>query len=266
MHGSDLAWAEGLALHSKADHKYAKRFAKAPAIDGLLNAFTIPLHGWMYVLAPGGGHMSEYGAGGGRTRFGRLLEELQKMRVVSQRSQRVRIPRGAVRYKIHLKRLRRATVQSQLNNLQADKFRTKRLRKVFRYLRVASRSKPHRYIGLDRWLYDHDRQGSVLQRLNRWVDAGYLRLAPGINDRYEIRLLATRRSLSGKMIRTICLESKRWAEHKNEGVKEMMRVLKARSPQQRQRHVLKYFDEPAWRRFKYDRTLVASLPKWILSR
>jgi hypothetical protein len=256
-------WAETLALYSKKDHKYAIRFAKAPALDGLINAFTIPLHGWMYVMPPGGGHMSEYGRSGGRTRFSRLLEALQAMGIVGTTGYKVRVPRGAVRYRVNLRRLRKASVLAQLDQLQDDEFHSKRLNKVFRYLRVASKSKHRKYITLNRWLYDHDRQGSVLQRLNRWVDVGYLELASDANRRYEIRLIAVRRSLTGSMLREIVAEGERWAEHKRASLREMMRVLQSSSPEQRQRRVLKYFGQADWRQFRHAAGVVRTLPKWL---
>ncbi|MHB8392635.1 MAG: DEAD/DEAH box helicase, partial [Acidobacteriaceae bacterium] len=48
--GMETGHAETLALCSKEDDRYALRFAKAPALDGLLNAFTVPLHGWLYAF------------------------------------------------------------------------------------------------------------------------------------------------------------------------------------------------------------------------
>jgi hypothetical protein len=266
MVGDQTGWAEALGLYSVEDYRYAVRFAKAPALDGLINAFTIPLHGWMYVMPPGGGHMSEYGGGGGRTRFSRLLEALQGMGVISKRGHRVAVPRGAIRYRVDLRLLRRASVLTAIDRLQDDEFDSKRLNKVFRYLRVASKSKPRAYITLNRWLYDHDRQGSVLQRLNRWVDAGCLEIGPGINRRQEIRLFASRRGLTLKMLRAIVKAGESWAEHKRDGVREMMSVLRAPSPTQRQRRVLEHFGQDDWREFKHDADVIRALPKWLATR
>jgi hypothetical protein len=266
MNGNgDAAWAETLVLHSGDDPRYMLRFAKAPALDGLINAFTIPLHGWMYVMRPAGGHMSLVGPGGGRTRFATLLERLQELGVVGATGHRVRVPQGAVRYRVNLRRLRQGRVLALLDELQRDEFPGKPLRKVFRYLRIASRSSRANYITLDRWLYDHDRQGSVLQRLNRWVDAGYLELAAGITTRYEIRLNATRRGLSDGMLKIIKRENKVWADHKRKSMREMMRILHARSPQHRQRRVLQYFGEVDWHKFEHDPEVLSALPKWLLT-
>ncbi|HWR34387.1 MAG TPA: DEAD/DEAH box helicase [Clostridia bacterium] len=264
MNGNgDEGWAEALSLYSRKDARYSVRFAKAPAVDGLLNAFTIPLHGWMYVLAPGAGHMSLYGRGGGRTRFAKLLQRLQEMEIIGRSEHHVLVPKGAVRYRVNLRLLRRRSVLARLDELQDDEFPSKRLRKVFRYLRIASRSKKQQYIALDRWLYDHDRQGSVLQRLNRWVDAGYLELTSKMKKDFEIRLIATKRSLTSAMVRKIVERNDLWAEHKKECMQEMFWVLRASSPQVRQRRVLQYFGETTSMQFKYDRHVIAGLPKWL---
>jgi len=257
------AWAEALALYSSRDRRYSIRFAKAPAIDGLINAFTIPLHGWMYVVRPGGGHMALLGAGGGKTQFARLLERLQELGVVGRTAQKVSVPTAATRYRVNLDLLRHKSVVAKLDQLQKEKFPGKRLRKVFRYLRIASRSRLRDHIGLDRWLYDHDRQGSVLQRLNRWVDAGYLELAPGISKRFEIRLKATKTLLTDSILRRIVEENERWAQHKHECMRQMMWVLSARSPRLRQRRVLQYFGEPEWNTFTYDTDVLSKLPDWL---
>jgi superfamily II DNA/RNA helicase len=258
------ASAETLALFSKTDHRYALRFAKTPAMDGLINSFTVPLHGWLYAMADGGWHMSERTHRGGRTRFGRLLEALQEMGIVASKGERVRVPKGATRYRVNLRRLRSKSTLQKLDELQSDRFRkSKRLGKVFRYLRVAAKSKRHLHITLNRWLYDHDRQGSVLQRLNRWVDAGYLELAPGITPRYEIRLNATKRRLSDSMLREILRENERWAQHKRDSVDQAMRVLRAASPTQRQRRVLEHFGEVDWNKFKHAPAVTDALPSWL---
>ena len=259
-------WAECLTTYSRRDGRYASRFAAAPATDGLVNAFTIPLHGWMYVWPEGGGHMSLKGKGGGTTAFSRLLKELQDRKVIGRTPHKVSWPKGAVRYRVDLRRLRRAHVLEALDELQREKFSTKRLRKVFRYLRVASRSRKRRYIILDRWLYDHDRQGSVLQRLNRWVDAGYLSLNPQLGKSNELRLDATSRRLSDDMVKTICKVAEEWASHKRAGVKHAMQVLGASSPQGRQRRILRHFDDDDAARFRYPHHLLKSIPKWLRAR
>jgi ATP-dependent DNA helicase RecQ len=89
--------AEALAIFSQDDHRYARRFAKAPALDGLLNAYTIPLFGWMYVWKKGGG-MALKGASGRRlSKFGRLVHRLQELGVISSAEEAVNVPKGAVR-------------------------------------------------------------------------------------------------------------------------------------------------------------------------
>lgn len=76
-------WAEALALYDTDDDRYARRFAKAPALDGLLNAYTIPLFGWMYVWKRGAA-METHTPTGRLSRFGRLLERLQELGIVER--------------------------------------------------------------------------------------------------------------------------------------------------------------------------------------
>jgi superfamily II DNA or RNA helicase len=255
-------WAETLALHAPRDRRYALRFAKAPAIDGLVNSFTIPVHQWMYVWPRGGAEMSLRGHGGGRTRFSALLEELQKLGVVGCRPWSVSVPKGAVRYRVNLSRLRRHLVD--LDSLQHQRFqRSKRLRKVFRYLRVAARSKPCRRIVLDQTDYNLDRAGTVLQRLNRWVDSGCLSLDPKPGRRGEIHLRVRLRNLCCARLREISREAQKWARHKENTLDAAMAVLTAREPLARQRMILKYFGSGWVQGVSGKAKLAHRLPGWL---
>lgn len=241
--GAD-SWAEALALFSEEDEQYALRFAKAPALDGLINSFTIPLHGRMYVWKRGGAEMCLEGEGGGRTQFSRLLEELQNLGLVSSTPERVTVPRGTLRYAVDLDLLRRAATKRALDELRNGRFRSsKRLRKVFRYLAIAARSKEREHIVLDQTDYNEDRYGTVLQRLNRWVDIGAL----ARDDRHprtgEVRLLRVGRNLMDGHIQRIAEDADEWAAHKQNGVAELMDVLRASSPAERRRRVLRHFGE-----------------------
>lgn len=234
--------AEALALYSRGDFKYALRFAKAPALDGLLNAFTIPVHGWMYVWTRHGADMCLLGRGGGRTRFSRLLADLQEEGVVELAPQKVEALRGVVRYRVDIRRLRSASGREALEKLARKYSTTKRLRKVFRYLRIAMHSRQHQCIVLDQTDYKADRMGTVLQRLNRWVDNGLLqrddRAAAG-----QIRLRVVGRNLTTARIRRIVAEAHAWGKHKKVSVLAALTVLKARSPRERRRRVMRHFGE-----------------------
>lgn len=256
--GTD-SWAEALALFNDDDEQYALRFAKAPALDGLINAFTIPLHGWMYVWNRGGAEMCLEGEGGGRTRFSRLLEELQEIGLVAKTPVRVSVPRATMRYAVDLDLLKRAATQRALEELRYGRFRTaKRLRKVFRYLAIAARSKEREYILLDQTDYNEDRYGTVLQRLNRWVDIGALARDDGHRRTGEVRLLRVGRNLTDAQLARIAEDADEWAAHKQGQVKELMDVLRASSPSERRRRILRHFGE------RERRVPIAfDLPTWL---
>ncbi len=259
MEGSG-AWAEALALHSEDDEQYALRFAKAPAIDGLLNAFTLPLHGQMYVWKRGGAEMCLLGEGGGRTRFSYLLEELQELRLLATTPERVAVPRSTIRYAVDLDLLRRPSTRAALDELRDGRFRSsKRLRKVFRYLAIAARSKPREFVLLDQTDYAEDRYGTVLQRLNRWVDIGLLERDQQHRHTGQVRLLRVGSNLMDTHIAKIAKNAEDWARHKRNGVSELMDVLRAESPVDRRRRVLKHFGETE----RKPAQLPAELPGWL---
>lgn len=240
------AWAETLALYDGEDELYALRFAKAPALDGLVNAFTIPLHGWMYVWKKGGAEMCLEGDGGGKTRFSYLLACLQEIGLVAATPKKVTVPRNTIRYRVDLGMLRRSSTGEALVDLREGRFQSsKRLRKVFRYLAIAARSKEREYILLDQTDYSEDKYGTVLQRLNRWVDLGLLERDHRETHSGYIRLMRVGANLVDSHISKIAENGEEWANHKRRQVAELMDVLRARSPAERRRRILKHFGEKA---------------------
>jgi ATP-dependent DNA helicase RecQ len=238
------SWAEALSLHKPGDWAYTRRFATAPAADGLLNAFTMPLYGYMYVWQRGSTPMSLLGPGGRRTRFAKLLERLQELGVVSEEGKPVAYPRGAVRYAIDFKALRKNETWSATGDWeQYQSIVPKRLRKVFRYLWVTASSKRGKWIALDKTTYDADKAGTVLQRLNRWVDGEFLVWDESGHDGDTIRLLPKRQKLTTRMIREVLREAGRWAKHKRRGVRQVQHVISARSPISRRKRLLNVFGQ-----------------------
>jgi hypothetical protein len=65
------------------------------------------------------------------------------------------------------------------------------------------------------------------------------------------------------MLKEIASENEVWAHHKRDCMAEMMSVLRARSPLQRQRRILKYFGERDWRSFRYSPSVLSALPDWL---
>lgn len=259
--GMDLEHpAEALALHAPKDLDYARQFAKAPALDGLLNSLTIPLHGWMYVWTQRGADMCLVGKGGGTTRFARLLKELQELDIVGENPHRVRVLRGTRRYRVDLRKLRSEAGQKELKRLRKQFWKTKRLRKVFRYLEIAAISRPKRYIVLDQTEYRLDKRSTVLQRLNRWVDVGLLKRDDSFRHPGQIRLLRIGRNLTDGQIKLIARNARAWGRHKTQGVDNVGHVLRARSPHDRRKRLVRHFGERrAFPRIQF------RLPRWLKS-
>jgi len=260
-------WAETLALFGRRDKRYARRFAKAPALDGLLNAFSIPLHGWMYVWKRSGGEMSLLGPGGGRTRFAKLLDLLKEKKIVSGIANRDTCPAGMERYRINLPRLREALRKGTLHEIQHEDLNDpKKLRKVFRYLRIATVSVPRQYILLDQTVYEKDKAGTVLQRLNRWVDADLLELDPRPPRPGTVKLRAKTKTLTRAMVLSIRAQARTWERHKAECLDGVFKVLKAKTPQARQRMVLEYFGDYEAAERAARAPLPTGIPKWLRAK
>ncbi len=255
-------WAEALSLYREDDWAYVRRFASAPAEDGLLNAFTIPVHGWMYVWEQSGYTMSLRGPGGRRTKFTRLLTKLQELGVVAEQSERVRVPDGAVRFAVNRRSLARDDVWRQLQLFKDAGHIAKKALKLVRYLRVAAASSPGRFVSLATTLHEDDRAGSVLQRLNRWVDAGYLVLDPRRVAADVIRLDVAKggERLTTRMIQDVVSEAREWREHRLASTRAVKRVLAASGPSQRRKRILAAFgDTHSAARW----TPPAGLPNWL---
>lgn len=254
-------WAETLALWRPQDWAYARRFAGTPAADGLINAYTMPTHGWMYVWERSSLAMSLLSPKGRRTRFSRLLARLQRLGVVAEHAQNVQNPRGTVRYALNFKALKRNDVWKEIYQLKDDGTVTnKRVRKVIRYLRIAAASRPGKYVALQRDLYDDDKAGTVLQRLNRWVDAGHLEIDERVYDGDEIRLRPLRRYASKGMLQGILRQASSWARHKRKMVDEVRYVISARSPKSRRTRLLESFGD---RSAKNGWKVPDGVPDWL---
>jgi hypothetical protein len=192
--------------------------------------------------------------------FGRLVKCLQEIGVISMSAESVRVPNRAVRYRVNIAALKDRKVIRRLEALRDDRFKSaKKIKKVFRYLLIAARSRQRRYISLDRTDYSYDKAGTVLTRLNRWVDIGLLSLDESPAHPGEIRLKATTGKLRRSAIRGVQRDAKAWERHKLKMVDRQMRVLKASSPRRRAELVLQHFGEH--RRVVLPAKCV--LPEWL---
>ena len=198
------------------------------------------------------------GPGGGATRFSRLLEDLQDLGIVAKSSRSVTVPRGTERYRVSLRKLRKASTQKAIEKLAKKYKKTKRLRKVFRYLRIAAISRPNRYILLDQTEYKADKMGTVLQRLNRWVDIGMLERDDRRGRPGEVLLRRKGKYLTETQIRAIATDARDWARHKEKGVDRLARILRARSPHDRRKRLTAHFGER-----RVPARSAASLPAWL---
>lgn len=243
MSGDD-EWAEALMLWKPKDWAYARRFASTPAADGLINAYTMPAHGWMYVWKQSSLAMSLLSPKGRRTRFSKLLTRLQELGVVGTVAHPVASPRRTVRFALNFRALRRNDVWQEIYGLADDsKVTNKRVRKTIRYLRVAAVSKPGKAIALRQDLYEDDRAGTVLQRLNRWVDAGYLALDERVFKGDEIRLVANHTLVTRRMLSNVLRSASAWAKHKGQMVDDVRHVIAAPSAKSRRVRLLTAFGD-----------------------
>jgi superfamily II DNA or RNA helicase len=232
-------WAETLAIFSKRDANILGRFAKAPAVDGLVNVYTMPLHNWMYVWTNDGGEMSLRGKGKGNTAFSRFLRALQGQGIVEIQQHRAKGLAGVVRYRIHIQKLRQK--REWLDAVQRQRFYQKKLRKVFRYLRITAVSRRGKWITLDQTNYSEDKAGTVLQRLNRWVDIDALSLDTKAKKFGVLRLRKVGTNLTAKSLRAIGKHGKAWAKHKRAQLERAIGALAQPTPEKRKQKILAAF-------------------------
>lgn len=252
-------WGETLAIYSNGDAKILGRFAKAPAIDGLVNVYTMPLHHWMYVWTKDGGDMSLRGKGRGNTAFSRLLTALQKQGIVETQQHRANGLAGAVRYRMRIQKLRQK--REWLDAVQRQRFYQKKLRKVFRYLRITAASRRGKWITLDQTNYSEDKAGTVLQRLNRWVDIAALSLDTKAKKLGVLRVRKIGTNLTATSLRAIGENGKAWAKHKHAQLKRAIGALAQPTPEKRKQKVLGVFGpSPKVPLFQH------AVPKWMRER
>jgi hypothetical protein len=255
------AWAETLVLWKPQDWVYVRRFAGTPAADGLINAYTMPAHGWMYVWERNSLAMSLRTPGNRRSRFSKLLARLQELGVVSDVALKVLVPKGTVRYELDFKALRRDEVWREIYVIQDDpRFTNKRVRKVLRYLRIAAASKPGKYVAVGKTLYEDDRAGTVLQRLNRWVDAGCLVMDDRAYNGDEIRLIPTKPHVTKDMLRKVLSDARLWTKHKAQMIEDVRDVVAAKSPVSRRVRLLEAFQD---RGAKTGWSMPDGVPDWL---
>ena len=253
-----LEWAECLSLHGEGDRSYVRRFAKAPGFDGILNSFTIPAHGWIYVWRKGPDMCLETPKGRQSTFLKAVLEPLQEAGLASSR--RERVGRNSFRFRLDLDELRTARGKRVIHNVDLRLSKNSHLRKVLRYLRIAWQSKAGRFVELDMNDYRHDKAGTVLQRLNRWVDLGLLHFDRNPARSGTIRLALAKERLLSRDIRAVRREASRWEAHKRRLLHEMFLVLASRSPIQRRKKVLAAFHRGGE---KVTFTVPDGVPRWL---
>ncbi|MHB8390658.1 MAG: hypothetical protein ACYDBH_13930, partial [Acidobacteriaceae bacterium] len=148
--------------------------------------------------------------------------------------------------------------QQELEALREKWKGKKKVGKVFRYLSIASRSKKRAYVLLDQTEYKEDRAGTVLQRLNRWVDLRLLERDDKHQVPGEIKLKRVGKNLSSNKLKEVMKLDKEWMAFKRSGVEEALAVLRAGSPLKRRAMVQKHFHE------KSDKvSLPGDLPAWL---
>ena len=248
-------WAETLAVFTDKDATILGRFAKAPAIDGLVNVYTMPVHHRMYVWPRGSNGMYLQGRGGRDTAFSKLVRELQRSGVVDVQPNGGRGFSNAVYYNIHIRKLRDKT---QLLDRLEREFSQKYLRKVFRYFRITADSRKRKWITLDQTSWKKDKATTVLQRLNRWVDIGSLKLDSNYQKFGVLRLRNVGKNLTNKSLKAIARKGSGWAKHKSVELDKALAALKESTPERRKQKVLAAFGRsPRLAPFPH------TVPKWM---
>ena len=163
-----------------------------------------------------------------------------------------------MRYAVHIQKLRQKIRTKWLDDLQKTKFPQKKLRKVFRYFRIAAASRKGKWITLDQNNYAEDKAGTVLQRLNRWVDIRSLNLDPKCQKFGVLRLRKVGKNLTNNSLKAIERERSAWAKHKNTQLKKALAALAVSTPEKRKQKVLAAFgSSPKVPLFPHN------VPKWM---
>lgn len=265
-------WAEALALYSQDDLETIGWMATPPALEGVINAFTIPALGIFVAWEnpPGSPTMSIAPTPKGHvSKFAKYVKWLQDEGILSKPHKLSCFPKGygkTLGYPVNLQKL--CTIGYNLEKRARDNgFATKHYRKYNRYLRIAVDSKPKEVVILNYMNFRADKYQTVLIRLNLWCDIGVLQRdlktgKPGI-----VRLIVKKKELTCSLIDSITEKHNELHAFKNEDFNGQIEVLELKSHEERCKIIQKVFldksgitPRKAFQRTKPD----DQVPKWLV--
>ena len=225
-------WAEGLAVYTPKDLDRASWRASPPALDGIINAFTILALALLVAwdLAPGSQSVALKTPTGRKSKFARFLGFLQEKGILGPQ-RRLRVfgdDFGAAwGFPVNHRALKRAA--GSLNaEVRRHGYKTTHYRKYVRYLRVAAQSKPGEYVLLDQGDYALDRHQTVLSRVTRWADIGALERTYSARGRpLTVTFRVKKRRLTRHLVERITEEWDVWAEVKRRDFEKHAKALEA---------------------------------------
>lgn len=258
-------WAECMSLWSEDDEAYAHRFGAQPALDGSINAFTVPAHGHLLFWPPnteGRFQMMLRGPSGKRTKCGMLLAELQAAGLVAPSPVGRPSLQGVEEYEVTLPALRTSRGRALVTKLQKGRFGVNPgTKKVLRYLRIAADGVDGRVV-LDQRSFLGDKAMTALQRLNRWVDVGALTRVPGAGPGRMV-FDVTSKALDKNLVRLVEQREMEWWNFNRRELTRMFDLLREVDPARRRKLVVEHFfgkDAAA-----ADRPFVPDLPASLLA-
>ena len=268
----DREWAEALALYSKDDINTIGWMAAPPALEGVINAFTIPALGIFiaWEKPPGSPSISiALTPKGYVSKFAKYIKWLQDEGILGHSQKLTFFPKeygNTLGYAVSLQKLR--NIRHNLEKrAKENSFATKHYRKYNRYLRIAADSKPKEVVILNYMDFSADKYQTVLIRLNLWCDIGVLERdlksgKPGI-----VRLVVKKKELTHSLIDSITEKYNELHAFKDEDFNRQIEVLELKSHEERCKIIQKVFldkskitSREAFQRTKPD----DQVPKWLV--
>lgn len=240
-------WAEALALYTEDDMTRTYFQAQAHALDGIINSFTIPALGLLVAWdnPPGSSKLALKTPTERQSKFAKFLEYLQDIDILGRQRELTVFPEEygtAWGFPVNITKLRK--IQDELKDLvKENNLLSKHIKKYIRYLRIASKSTPKKFVRLDQSDYDLDRSQTVLPRLSRWADVGALDRDYNLGDKGIVTFRVKNTKLTQSLVNQLIDEWEIWANSKEDDFILQEEVLKARDHIARCKIINKYYCE-----------------------
>lgn len=263
-------WAEALALYTEADMTRTYFQAQAQALDGIINSYTIPaielLVAWDN--PPGSSKVAIQTPTGRPSKFSKFLSYLQELDILEKKHELTVFPDKygiAWGFPVNITKLRK--VHDELKDLVKDKnLLSKHTKKYIRYLRIASKSTPKKFVRLDQSDYNLDRFQTVLPRLSRWADIGALKREYNLGDTCVATFRVEKIKLTQSLVNKLIEEWDIWASSKEDDFYRQEEVLRACDHETRCKLIHKYYCEKALPKpiLEYSRSNPTdNIPDWL---